>query len=161
MALKVSVTFFVQLHYILTTRQEISYQVRYAEENHRSPDRPWSVRQTGVYHHHSAKNDFDLFILLHPTENSPFERQLISLATMKSSQGELASLIESPYRLHIMPFALYIDDWRWYVRYLGEEFQDKVPYTLVSHLKLVLKTMPERRDYDGGYQNLGDDKFEL
>ena len=53
--------------YILTTRQKISYQVRYAEENHRSSDRPWSVRQTGVYHHHSAKNDFDLFILLHPT----------------------------------------------------------------------------------------------
>lgn len=106
--------------------QDISYQIRYAEENHRSRDRPWSVRQTGVYHHHSAKGSFDLFILLHPIENSLFEQQVTGLAVMQSSQAELMSLVENPYRMHLMPFALYLDNWRWYFRYLGEEFQDKV-----------------------------------
>lgn len=113
---------------------EISYQIRYAEENHRSPERPWSVRQTGVYHHHSVQSNFDLFILLHPIENSLFEQQVTSLALKQSSQAELASLVEDPYRMHLMPFALYLDNWRWYFRYLGEEFQKKVRYALAPEL---------------------------
>ena len=108
------------------TLKGVSYQIRYAEENNRSSDIPWSVRQTGVYHHHSANDVFDLFILLHPVENSSFEQHLTSLATMKSSRAELASLVENPYRMHIVPFALYVDNWRWYFRYLGEKFQEMV-----------------------------------
>ena len=108
------------------TNKEISYQIRYAEENHRSPNIPWSVRQTGVYHHHSATDDFDLFILIHPIESSLFEQQVTNLVMISSSQAELASLVENPYRLHFMPFALYLDNWRWYFRYLGENFQEMV-----------------------------------
>lgn len=114
--------------------QEISYQVRYAEENHRSADRPWSVRQTGVYHHHSVKGGFDLFILLHPIQDSLFEQQVTSLAMKQSSQAELASLVENPYRMHLMPFALYLDNWRWYSRYLGEDLQHKVCYSSIPQL---------------------------
>lgn len=117
---------------ILRNRSEISYQFRYAEENRRSPDLPWSVRQTGVYHHHCAEGRFDLFILLHPIEDSLFEQQVTNLAILQSSQAELASLVENPYRLHIMPFALYLDNWRWYFRFLGEQFQEKVRYTLLK-----------------------------
>ena len=133
------IDFFVQPQSIHHTDdpQEVSYQIRYAEENHRSPDSPWSVRQTGVYHHHSFRNDFDLFILLHPVENSLFEQQVTNLAMIQSSQAELASLVENPYRIHIMPFALYLDNWRWYFRYLGEDFQDKVRYTLETQLVIA------------------------
>ena len=95
---------------------------------------PWSVRQTGVYHHHSAQDAFDLFILLHPIEDSLFEQQVTNLAMPQSSQAELASLVENPYRMHIMPFALYLDNWRWYFRSLGERFQEKVRYTLLTPL---------------------------
>ena len=98
---------------------------------------PWSVRQTGVYHHHSAKDAFDLFILLHPVEGSLFEQQVTNLAMPQSSQAELASLVENPYRMHIMPFALYLDNWRWYFRYLGERFQEKVRYTLSTPLTIA------------------------
>ena len=51
---------------------------------------------------------------------------MTSLDMKESSQAELASLVENSYRLHLMPFALYLDNWRWYFRYLGEDFQDKV-----------------------------------
>lgn len=115
--------------------RKISYQIRYAEENHRSPERPWSVRQTGVYHHHSVQSNFDLFILLHPIENSLFEQQVTSLAMTQSSQAELASLVENPYRMHLMPFALYLDNWRWYFRYLGEEFQKKNDEVMTVDIK--------------------------
>lgn len=58
----------------------------------------------------------------------------MSLATIQSSQTELASLVEDPYRMHLMPFTLYLDDWRWYFRYLGEDFQDKVRHFLNPEL---------------------------
>ena len=119
--------------------KEISYQIRYAEENQRSPDFPWSVRQTGVYHHHSAEDHFDLFILLHPIEHSLFEQQVTNLAMMKSSHIELVRLVENPYRMHIMPFTLYLDNWRWYYRYLGDKFQEKVRYTIMPSL-IIAKT---------------------
>ena len=53
---------------------------------------------------------------------------------LQSSQAELASLVENPYRLHIVPFALYLDNWRWYFRFLGEKFQEKVRYILLKPL---------------------------
>ena len=68
-------------------------------------------------------------ITIPPIEDSLFEQQLASLAKTQASKAELASLVEDPYRLHIMPLALYLDNWRWYFRYLGEEFQDKVRCT--------------------------------
>ena len=100
--------------------------MRYAEENHRSGDTPWSVRQTGVYHHHDSTRDFDLFIFLHPLEESVLENQLIAMASSSNLESELASLCDSPYQLHLLPFTLYSDNWRWYLRNLGNEFQEKV-----------------------------------
>lgn len=100
--------------------------MRYAEENRRSNDNPWSVRQTGVYHHHVSTRDFDLFIFLHPLEESFLECQLITIAAPSHPKSELASLCANPYQLHSLAFALYSDNWRWYLRYLGEEFQEKV-----------------------------------
>ena len=55
------------------------YQLQYAEENQRSKHSPWSFRHTAVYHHHDSTTNFDLFILLHPVENSYLEQQLINL----------------------------------------------------------------------------------
>ena len=52
----------------------------------------------------------------------------------QSPRAELENIVKNPYRMHIMPFALYLDNWRWYFRYLGEDFQDKVRYTLVPYL---------------------------
>lgn len=60
---------------------------------------------------------------------------MTSLAMIQTSQAESASLVENPYRMHIMPVVLYLDNWRGYFRHLGEEFQDKVRYALVPQLK--------------------------
>ncbi|KAK3175305.1 hypothetical protein OEA41_002552 [Lepraria neglecta] len=118
----------------LTTKDDLAYQIRYTEENHRSPDNPWSVRQTGVYHHHSSKNDFDLFILLHPLSESVLERQLLAFDT-QSHASEIASICKNPYRLHILPFATYLDNWRWYFRFLGEEFEERNDQVMTLDLK--------------------------
>ncbi|KAK0514786.1 hypothetical protein JMJ35_002165 [Cladonia borealis] len=101
------------------------YQIRYSEENQRSRDSPWSVRQTGVYHHHSSTKKFDLFIILHPLNESVLERRLLEFGLPQSDARGLTSIFENPYRLHILPFASYLENWRWYFRSLGKEFQKK------------------------------------
>ena len=110
--------------------KDLSYQVRYTEENHRCRETPWSVRQTGVYHHHSSTQSFDLFMLLHPLAESVLETQLIEFANTQSYQSELESICSNPYTLHILPFALYTGNWRWYFRSLGEDFDNKVKLSM-------------------------------
>ena len=105
-------------------RQDLSYQLRYAEQNYRSKDRPWSIRQTGVYHHHSLQ--FDLFIFLNPLEESVVESQLLAFGQANYSQHPMNSVIENPLQLHVLPFVSYLSNWRWYLRYLGDQFERKV-----------------------------------
>ena len=106
---------------------DLSYQIRYVEENHRSSNRPWSIRQTGVYHYHCSNQKFDLFIFLHPIEYSSVEQTLMSLAQPSTDGQEfLRAICKDPFRLHMLPMASYLDNWRWYFRYLDEEFEDMV-----------------------------------
>ncbi|MCJ1457002.1 hypothetical protein MMC28_007368 [Mycoblastus sanguinarius] len=105
--------------------RNLSYQTRYSEKNHRAADSPWSIRQTGVYHHHSSSKEFDLFIFLHPLSDSVLERQLLAFGGQQLRPSDLSSICNNPYRLHILPYTMYLHNWRWYFRYLGNEFQKK------------------------------------
>src|SRR6266536_4421292 len=101
--------------------EDTSYQLRYAEENHRSPKTPWSVRQTGVYHQHDDKSKFDLWILLNPSGESVIESQLEELESPEPApNAALARICDDAFRLHVLICASYVDNWRWYLRYLGE-----------------------------------------
>lgn len=120
--------------------EALVYQLRYAEENHRSIDMPWSVRQTGVYHHQSEKAKFDLFILLHPLGNSIIESQLVELTVSGLDEVSfLRSLFYDPYRLHILLCSSYLGNWSRYFRYLGKNFQKKVRTLSISTMKIVLR----------------------
>lgn len=111
----------------LISRSELSYQLRYAEQNQRSTEVPWSIRQMAVYHHHSSFPDFDFFIFINPLDNAPFETQLQSLAKPNANNQTLLNTIcDDPFRLHMMPCSSYLGNWRWYFRYLGGQFQQKV-----------------------------------
>lgn len=108
---------------------EISYQLNYVEENHRMGHDPWSFRHTGVYHRHTS--DFDLFILLHPTEDSILEAHLlsmlgVSLIEILTKPPVSAKIVDDPYRLHSLVMCSFLDNWRWYFRYLGENFKFEV-----------------------------------
>ena len=100
---------------------EVSYQLRYAEENHRSERNPWSIRQTGIYHHHKPRQNQDLFIILNPYAWSycTLEERLIQMTTSKKASR---ALFDNPYLLHVLPVASYMDNWRWYFRFLGKRF---------------------------------------
>jgi hypothetical protein len=95
------------------------------EENQRSGRDPWSVRQTGIYHYHSATDRFDFYLVLNPyyAEECVLEQQLRHFTDSKAKRE---SLLENPYRLHLFPFAAYVDNWRWCFRHLGKEFSKMV-----------------------------------
>ncbi|CAF9911789.1 MAG: hypothetical protein HETSPECPRED_000445 [Heterodermia speciosa] len=116
--------------------RKLSYQIRYTEENKRSSVRPWSLRQTGVYHHHSLNPQFDLFIFIHPKEDSLVEESLMSLSeSTAASQASLKAICENPFRIHMLLFSSYLDNWRWYFRYLDEEFEGMNDEALTLDLK--------------------------
>lgn len=122
---------------------DVSYQLQYVEENHRSLDRPWSIRHTGVYHHHSPKDAFDLFIFLNPMDESVLEQQLMAYTQPHFSQYVLASICANPMRLHVLPFAAYVHNWRWCLRYWGKQFGERVRicYRLIRNIELMFARM--------------------
>lgn len=112
-----------------TQETEISYKLNYVEENRREGFDPWSYRHTGVYHRHTLESD--LFILLHPNQNSVLESHLLSmlgigLVDIPTEIAVSTRLVEDPYRLHIVVLCSFLDNWRWYFRYLGDNFASEV-----------------------------------
>jgi hypothetical protein len=109
---------------------DITYQVNYVEENLRKSQDKWSFRHTGVYHHHTLQ--FDLFIILHPNNYSVLEGRLLKLLKVdsntmtESNVSQLNAFREDPYRLHLLVMSSFFDNWRWYLRYLGESFKIEV-----------------------------------
>lgn len=114
----------------LSCHPDISYQINYVEENLRKGQGPWSFRHTGVYHRHSP--DLDLFILLHPNQYSVIEARLfqrLGIAPETTSYQILPNWNfddQEPYRLHLLVLSSFFDNWRWYFRYLGDQFSDEV-----------------------------------
>ncbi|ORY60026.1 uncharacterized protein BCR38DRAFT_488219 [Pseudomassariella vexata] len=102
----------------------LSYKLNYVERNHRPGQDPWSFRHVGVYHHH--KDDQDLIILLHC---SPTSSLYVKLAQHVKHDSEnpsatrrLVEFCHRPELLHRLTLACYVDNWRPYLRYLGDQF---------------------------------------
>ena len=65
-------------------------------------------------------------MFLHPLRHSVLEKHLLAFGDQNLRPTDLSSICNNPYRLHVMPYVMYLDNWRWYFRYLGNEFQKKV-----------------------------------
>jgi hypothetical protein len=113
-----------QKHFCSKENIEISYQIRYEEQNHRSGRNPWSLRHTGVYHHHTS--DSDLWIILNPIKESLVETRLLELERLPADSAEINRICKNSFLLHILLFSSYFGNWRWYFRSLGDDFEKKV-----------------------------------
>lgn len=109
------------------------------ERNDRSGPDAWSFRHVGVYHQH--KPGFDLFILLHcqpaselaetlqdlveEEEEAEFSEELSdkSASTVNVFRRDLCS---QPAMLHHYVLSCYLDNWRAYLRHLGDRFSKVV-----------------------------------
>ena len=54
------------------------------------------------------------------------EAQLLELVQSRTAANDIC---KHPYRLHVLPFLLYTDNWRWYLRHLGAKFEQQVNVT--------------------------------
>lgn len=124
---------------------EISYQLNYVEENRRNGQDPWSYRHAGVYHRHTP--NFDMFILLHPVKSSILEDRVLSalgldLVSTSESDPVASKTLADPYCLQTLVLCSFLDNWRWYFRYLGEKFTTAVSSSVICpHIR-------EAHDFD-------------
>lgn len=74
-----------------------------------------------------SSQSFDFFIFIHPLESNLVGKQLESFVELsRTAQDLLNTICDDPFRLHVMPCSSYLGNWRWYFRYLGAQFQEKV-----------------------------------
>lgn len=118
----------------------VSYQINYVEETHRKII-PWSWRHTGVYHHRhqpgQGKKGHDLFILLQPNETGVLDKRILTgLGILAESRPQpfLDPVYGSDYpiKIHSIVLSSFIGNWRWYLRHLGDQFEEYVRLTFTS-----------------------------
>jgi hypothetical protein len=105
---------------------EISYQLRYVERNKRKCGDPWSLRQTGVHHKYTAKDDLspeNMWILFHPVPKSAAYKRLQE-TTAADLRGRDTQT--DPLRLHLLVFSSYVDNWRPYFHDMTRQFLELV-----------------------------------
>ncbi|KXH49772.1 hypothetical protein CSIM01_03909 [Colletotrichum simmondsii] len=125
------------------------YKLNFVERNDRSGPDAWSFRHVGVYHQH--KPGFDLFILLHcqpaselaetlqdlveEEEEAEFSEELNdkSAPTVNVLRRDLCS---QPAMLHHCILSCYLDNWRAYLRHLGDRFSKVLNTAMVPHAKM-------------------------
>ncbi len=117
------------LHMNESKNGEIMYEIRYVERNFRGGNNPWSLRHAGVFHRVKAADEVDVMIVLHPVRKPPFEA---ALAVLQQNQAMRCSVAANPFLLHEIMFKCYFDNWRWYLRDIGERFKKENSYAMVT-----------------------------
>ncbi|KAF2132835.1 hypothetical protein P153DRAFT_420745 [Dothidotthia symphoricarpi CBS 119687] len=111
---------------------ELSYQIRYVEENQRSKLDPWSLRHSGIYHCHGSTGEADTFILLHPVLEPAIRRKIDALQHDALMREALST---NPFLFHTWGFSQYFDNWRWYCRHLDHRFAEDNDLAMVMRLE--------------------------
>ncbi|PWY64183.1 hypothetical protein BO83DRAFT_146261 [Aspergillus eucalypticola CBS 122712] len=118
----------------------VSYQLNYVENTGRRLI-PWSWRHTGVYHHRRQpsqnENGYDFFILLHPNQDSIADKRILNgLGIFEDSRLQPGlsrnEAEDQSILVHSLVLSSFICNWRWYLRYLGDRFEEYNDRTLVD-----------------------------
>jgi hypothetical protein len=97
----------------------------YVEEIRGKEKTSWPIRQTAVFHRFIPEAEGSFWIFLHPMPNSVLQKRL-----------ETVFMQESPFQyskigplLHSVVISSYIENLRWYLKALNEEFEEIVSYS--------------------------------
>jgi hypothetical protein len=100
------------------------YLLNYVELNNRNSEKPWSFRRTAIYH--DKRSDFDFFLILHPNDGGSFNVRFEKLCFGPSPQAtQIQKLLDMPSRLHLLLLSSYIDNWRQYITFLADTWEDE------------------------------------
>ena len=100
---------------------ECAYALKYSELNHRNPRKPWSIRQTAVYHRYGHQMGL---------KTSTW----VMIAASKRTKGRLHRYIKStqdlaelnPFEIHLMLLHILLGNWRPYIAHLTEQVTEQV-----------------------------------
>lgn len=98
----------------------VMYKLNYVEMNGRGPKNSWSNRHMGIYHHHTQ--DSDLYILVHCSPESSMRKRMTKLLETSKITTSNRWLFDRPQDLHLLAISCYADNWRMYLRHIGNRF---------------------------------------
>ncbi|EPE32292.1 Magnesium transport protein CorA, transmembrane region [Glarea lozoyensis ATCC 20868] len=128
---------------LLTVATDICYMMVYIEETSGKRTASWPVRQTVVFHRFTPNSDGNLWILIHPMPNSILQQRLQTLILGESNFTNSSGCA----KLHLLALSSYIENWRWYLKALSDEFEEIADQALTLEF-----SRPE--DYKDGYKTL-------
>lgn len=108
---------------------ECAYAVKYAELNHRNEQRPWSIRQTAVYHRciHRGSTNASTWVMI-----AASRRTRRSLRRYTESSPDLAAL--NPFETHLILLDSLLSNWRPYIAHLTKQITDQVKISTASYM---------------------------
>jgi hypothetical protein len=117
-------------HTYRTCRTDMSYLMVYVEQNRGKEKISWPIRQTAVFHRFvPGASTRNLWIFIHPMPNSFLQRRLESSIMQRNQTGGCKSAL----KLHTLVISSYLDDWRWYLKALNDEFEEIVSFKALPH----------------------------
>jgi hypothetical protein len=94
----------------------MQYRFNYVEQAGKS----WATRQIGVYNRRTRNGKGDLWIFLHPKNDSVVQKRLEAAAATHSSS--VSHQIDWNL-VHLLVLSSYFGDWRWFVKSLSVEIE--------------------------------------
>ena len=104
---------------VQTDSLDCSYAIRYVDLNHRNTAKPWSLRQTAVYHQYVAKSGASTWIMVSASIN--IKRCVDDFV---ENCGDPINV--NPFELHILILGLLLANWRPYIVHLTQMITEKV-----------------------------------
>jgi len=103
----------------LLMSSECAYGLRYAELNHRDIQRPWSVRQTALYHRYDADKKSSTWVMI-----APSQKVELRIERYIKSCDDVAN--HSPFEFHIIILDTVLANWRPFIIHLTESITKQV-----------------------------------
>jgi len=96
---------------------ELCYSIRYMDRNGRDPNKPWSLRQVGVYQQRRSRGNPSVWILIQPPERLYQQLKSTINQTLKSEWGKQ----DRDMMLHLAVLSVTLCNWDQYIEYLRDE----------------------------------------
>ncbi|KAI9773493.1 MAG: hypothetical protein M1839_002075 [Geoglossum umbratile] len=115
---------------------QLCYSLKSVEPSESNPSRPWSIRQTAIYHSFDIETGAATWIL---TKGNELMKDRVQLATGPhrlhppelTSFETVAAAITASLATHLIFCSWSGENWRWYINFLEEELQDKTRRVLL------------------------------
>ena len=95
------------------------YALRYVELNNRKTQKPWSLRQTAVYHRYDAKDDASTWVIISASQKMEtcLDRYMKSLRTFGA---------QNSFSVHVHLFETALANWRPFIIGLTQRINKQV-----------------------------------